>query len=159
MMTDADFRAKVLKKAADFFGDFAKRRVPERPDVFVSELLATACAALVGADVPPPLPMLALLPAVGRSNGYSPKKLADMIPHARTLLMAQGNFNRTPSDKTCLVYAAFTTHPESELRSRVVAEMTGLAGSMAASGYCQHLVKAGALVAVRRGYYKLAELS
>lgn len=154
---DLDFRSRVVARAADYFDDIAKRRTPNLPDDWAAEMMAVGCAGLVGQPVPEPLPALGPVIPAGR-GGALPGGIKDLrkrIPQAKTMLLAQG-YQKNVSDSTAMVYAAFLTNSQVEMKVADVAEMIG-ENSINTSAKCQAMVKKGLLVAgTIRGYYKLS---
>lgn len=150
-----DFRSRVVARAADYFDDISKRRTPNLPDEWAAEMMAVGCAGLVGAPVPEPLP--ALGPVMPAGRGHIPggaKDLRKLVPQAKTMLLSQG-YQKSVSDGTAMVYAAFLTNPQVEMKVADVAEMTGVE-PMNTSSKCQVMAKKGLLAATRRAHYKLA---
>lgn len=146
-MSSPNLEQVVVAKAAEFFGDVAKRRAPNMPDAFGSELLAVGLARLVGETELNPLPELDPIAPVGggayRPGPARPRDLQKLIPQAQSLLLASG-FKRRPLPQTCLVYAAMMTgSPKVEWTNVAISELTGIKDRIAISNVISRFIALG----------------
>lgn len=155
-LNDAEFNAlyktKALAKAADYFGDHAKRRMPQPPDTWAAEMLAAVLGSLIGKPEPEPLPDLPLVGDMKKPARVGGK--IEELPEATQLLLAKGR--RRVAGNVAVVYSAFLRFPDAEWSARELVDRIPGSNVGAVLQNLRNLAIDGVIVRVKKGRYKLA---
>lgn len=148
MNFEQEVKTKAITKAAEYFELIAIGKTPQHPDPFLADMLALACAGVVGIEVPEPLPDG--VPTGPRAPGEQIRQ----VPEARTLMLAHG-FKQVRG-LTALIYSAFVGSPGSQWSAEQIVERLPVpATRQNVSGQLAHFVKRGLLERKSFGIYGL----